>query len=173
MIKFEKVSFNEYYKSVLEAYKDYNESTAFTEYNNIVLPSRATENSCGYDFVSPMTFHIDYRNLVFPTGVRLVTDRDDIFLMCVPRSGLGFRYGLGLKNTVGIIDGDYWKSDNEGHIKVKFKCENPYTVECGKKFMQGILIPYIKTDEDSCNIKRNGGFGSTDTPVSFTTAQLN
>lgn len=37
-------------------------------------------------------------------------------LKCYPRSGLGFKYRLQLNNTVGIIDSDYFYSDNEGHI---------------------------------------------------------
>ena len=40
-------------------------------------------------------------------------------LKCYPRSGLGFKYRLQLNNTVGIIDSDYFYSDNEGHIFAK------------------------------------------------------
>ena len=40
-------------------------------------------------------------------------------LKCYPRSGLGFKYRLQLNNTVGIIDSDYYYSDNEGHIFAK------------------------------------------------------
>ena len=35
------------------------------------------------------------------------------------RSGLGFKFRLQLNNTVGIIDSDYFYSDNEGHIFAK------------------------------------------------------
>ena len=34
-------------------------------------------------------------------------------LQCYPRSGLGFKFRLQLNNTVGIIDSDYYNSDNE------------------------------------------------------------
>ncbi len=40
-------------------------------------------------------------------------------LKLYPRSGLGFKYRVQLNNTVGIIDSDYFHSDNEGHIFVK------------------------------------------------------
>ena len=40
-------------------------------------------------------------------------------LKCYPRSGLGFKFRLQLNNTVGIIDSDYFFSDNEGHIFAK------------------------------------------------------
>ena len=44
---------------------------------------------------------------------------DGWVLMMFPRSGLGFKYRLQLNNTVGIIDSDYYDSDNEGHIFIK------------------------------------------------------
>ena len=40
-------------------------------------------------------------------------------LKIYPRSGLGFKFRLQLNNTVGIIDSDYYGSDNEGHIQIK------------------------------------------------------
>ena len=43
----------------------------------------------------------------------------DWVLKCYPRSGLGFKFRLQLNNTVGIIDSDYFYSDNEGHIFAK------------------------------------------------------
>ena len=39
----------------------------------------------------------------------------------ISRSGLGFKFRLQMNNTVGIIDSDYFYSDNEGHIFVKLK----------------------------------------------------
>ena len=82
--------------------------------------------------------------------------------MCVPRSGLGFKNGFRLINTAGIIDRDYWRSDNQGHIICKFSVENGIFLEAGKAFMQGIIIPFIKTSNDDATGIRNGGFGSTD-----------
>ena len=38
------------------------------------------------------------------------------WVLAVFRSSLGFKYRLQLNNTVGIIDSDYFFSDNEGHI---------------------------------------------------------
>lgn len=40
-------------------------------------------------------------------------------LQLFPRSSLGFTYRLQFNNTVGIIDSDYFESDNEGHIFIK------------------------------------------------------
>ena len=50
------------------------------------------------------------------------------------------------------------------HRKFKGKFASDYTVniEKGKAYMQGIIVPYLKTDDDFCSECRNGGFGSTD-----------
>ena len=53
-----------------------------------------------------------------PTRIR-VSMEENWVLHLYPRSGLGFKYRLQLNNTVGIIDSDYFHSDNEGHIFAK------------------------------------------------------
>lgn len=66
---------------------------------------------------------------------------------------------------MGVIDSDYYSSDNEGHIfaKVSNDGERELTVEAGQGFVQGIFIPYGITYGDDANAVRNGGMGSTDT----------
>ena len=99
-----------------------------------------------------------------PTGIRVEMEEDWV-LQCYPRSGLGFKYRLQLNNTVGIIDSDYFYSDNEGHIFAKITNDSnegkTVTVAAGTGFMQGIFLEYgITTDDDTEGI-RNGGLGST------------
>ena len=90
---------------------------------------------------------------------------DGWVLKCYPRSGLGFKYRLQLDNTVGIIDSDYFYSDNEGHMFAKItsdaKQDKTLTVEKGQGFMQGIFVEYGITVDDEVTAVRNGGFGST------------
>ena len=169
MIKFEKVSWEEYKKAIEELCSgrlmdiDYDELRG--EWDNIKLPARATKDSAGYDFYAPCTMNFYSSAMpatVYPTGIRFITDRNDIFLMCVPRSSLGFKKGVRLLNTCGVIDSAYWKSDNEGHIKVKMSAKEIVTVKQGQAFMQGIIIPFLKVDGDCVTTERNGGFGSTD-----------
>ena len=82
--------------------------------------------------------------------------------MCVPRSGLGFKYGCRLVNTCGIIDEDYYYADNEGHIMAKITCDKGFKLASGDRFMQGIFVPYAVTaDDDPIASERTGGFGST------------
>lgn len=86
-------------------------------------------------------------------------------LKLYPRSGLGFKYRLQLNNTVGIIDSDYFYSDNEGHIFAKITNDSnegkTIKIARGEGFMQGIFIEYGITLDDCADGVRNGGFGST------------
>ena len=154
--KFEKVS----QKQFEEAFKEYPSAV----YNNIKLPKRATTGSAGYDFYSPIAFTLEpHETIKFPTGIRCKID-DGYVLSIYPRSGLGFKYRLRLDNTVGIIDSDYYNSDNEGHIfaKITNEGDKPIQVNTGDAFCQGILTQYFITYDDETIGVRNGGFGSTD-----------
>ena len=68
-----------------------------------------------------------------------------------------------LSNTVGIIDSDYFYSDNEGHILVKIENgEKPLEIAAGKAFCQGVFVAFGITYDDEVDSVRNGGFGSTE-----------
>ena len=135
-------------------------------YEELMLPKRATKGSAGYDFFTPYPITIAPGETVkIPTGIRVWMEEEWV-LKCYPRSGLGFKYRLQLNNTVGIIDSDYYYSDNEGHmfIKVTNDTNEGRTVELkpGTGFAQGIFLPFGITADDACTSSRNGGFGSTD-----------
>ena len=89
----------------------------------------------------------------------------DWVLKCYPRSGLGFKYRLQLNSTVGIIDSDYFYSDNEGHIFAKITNDSnegkSVSIQADTGFMQGIFVEYGITVDDDAKGVRNGGFGST------------
>lgn len=134
-------------------------------YESIKLPVRATAGSAGYDFCTPVSFVLKPGETIkIPTGIRAKMNEDWV-LMVYPRSGLGFKYRLQLNNTVGVIDSDYYNSDNEGHIFIKITNDSnenkTLEVEAGKGFAQGIFMPYGITEDDECEAVRNGGFGST------------
>ena len=86
-------------------------------------------------------------------------------LSLYPRSGLGFKFRLQLDNTVGIIDSDYYFSDNEGHIFAKITNDSregkTLHIPAGTGFIQGIFTEYGITGDDDASEIRNGGFGST------------
>ena len=119
--KFEKVSLEEFMKDWCDTFElDASDADTRREiegiYGSIELPKRATVGSAGYDFFTPLTLNMKPGETVkIPTGIR-VEMQPEWVLKCYPRSGLGFKYRLQLNNTVGIIDSDYFYSDNEGHI---------------------------------------------------------
>lgn len=162
---FEKVSFEEFKKSLVENNHLLTEEHLKEVYDNIKLPERATKDSAGYDFFSPLDVIIrDGNSEVIPTGIRCKID-EGWYLGCFPRSGLGFKYRVSLDNTVGIIDGDYYYADNEGHIKIKIHSgysDSYITILSGKAFVQGIFMPYGLTTDDAADGIRTNGFGSTD-----------
>lgn len=88
----------------------------------------------------------------------------DWVLMIYPRSGLGFKYQISLANTVGVIDADYYFSDNEGHIFIKLvnRGDKPVHIKAGEAFAQGIFMEYGIVEDDHVEATRNGGIGSTD-----------
>lgn len=157
---FEKVS-NDIFLSALNDTNNKDKSERY----EVTLPVRATAGSAGYDFFAPFDFSLlPNQTIKIPTGIRAKID-DGWFLAIFPRSGLGFKFRLQLDNTVGIIDSDYYYSDNQGHIIIKItnrSTENK-TVEVkkGQGFAQGVFIPYGITYNDDSTDKRNGGFGST------------
>lgn len=157
-------------------------------YNKIAKPERSTKNSAGYDFRLPFDIDLPANTpVIIPTGIiadmshlfqfeleqkdydKLDLDRDitditpiSVFLGLYPRSSLGFKYGMKLLNTVGIIDSDYaYNESNEGHIMVGVICSKPMRLEQGTKFCQGIIQPYFVMEDDHSNIERIGGIGST------------
>ena len=78
---------------------------------------------------------------------------------------MGFNFRLQMNNTVGIIDSDYFYSDNEGHIFAKLTNdtneERTVALKAGTGFMQGIFVEYGITFDDDVTDIRNGGLGST------------
>mgnify|MGYP003007925605 FL=1 len=116
---FEKVSFAQYEKDFAEAFPGHETAEIRAIYDDITKPKRATAGSAGYDFSAPVAFVLKPGETIkIPTGIRARMDED--WVLCLfPRSGQGFKYRLQLNNTVGIIDSDYYNSDNEGHIMAK------------------------------------------------------
>jgi len=161
--KFHKVSKERFTADWIDTFAQSQEE-AEKVYEAIRLPKRATAGSAGYDFFAPAEFTLKPGETVkIPTGIR-VEMQPEWVLKCYPRSGLGFKYRLQLNNTVGIIDSDYFYSDNEGHIMVKITNEGVKTMKVAKGdgFCQGIFLPYGITEDDKTEGTRNGGFGSTD-----------
>ena len=175
MIKFEKVSRKQFIDDCMKTIPC-TEEEAGKWYDNVKLPTRGSSKAAGYDFYTPIPFEIKTPNsdpvaislfgykplrVTIPTGIRVAMS-DDTFLMIVPRSGVGFKTGVSLANTCGVIDADYYNSPNEGHVFIKFVSGfNDYNAAVGDRVAQGIFMKYYTTDDDDTKSVRSGGFGST------------
>ena len=75
----------------------------------------------------------------------------------MPRSSLGIKYGLRLKNTIGVIDADYRDT-----IKIALTTDETATLMYGEKVMQGVIVKFgLIPNEVKPDTKRSGGLGST------------
>ena len=164
--KFHFVSPGQFLTAMQEGYPQYTEAQIKEMYENLKLPRRATKGSAGYDFFAPFAFTLaPGETIKIPTGIRAEM-KEDWVLQIYPRSGLGFKYRLQMNNTVGIIDSDYFFSDNEGHMFMKLVnsdpvLSKPIELKEGTAFCQGIFSEYGITVDDEATAVRNGGFGST------------
>lgn len=166
--RFEKVSFDQFVKDWFNVCNSCMTEQELREiYDNIQLPTRSTAGSAGYDFRTPVPITLAKNTwTTIPTGIRCKIE-NGWFLDLTPRSGHGFKYGIKLANTRGIIDSDYYDADNEGHIMIKLVNESVispggFSVPAGTAIAQGIFTVFGLAENDNATEKRTGGFGSTD-----------
>ena len=163
--KFHHVSQEQFIIDWKNCFANTSEEECLKIYRQIKLPKRATIGSAGYDFFAPMDITLKpNETALIPTGIR-VSIEEGWVLKCYPRSGLGFKFRLQLNNTVGIIDSDYFNSDNEGHIFAKLTNDTNekriVSISKGEGFMQGLFTPFGITFDDDVMEIRKGGLGST------------
>ena len=163
--KFEKVTPERFAADWMSTFPGQTVAHALRAYERIRLPRRATSGSAGYDFFAPVGFELGAgETITIPTGVRALME-DGWVLTVYPRSGLGFKYRFQLDNSVGVIDSDYARSDNEGHIFLRMtndsRASKTMVLTAGTAFAQGIFLPFGITVDDDVQAERNGGLGST------------
>ena len=159
--QFYKVSFKAFKECFIHALTEDEIEQNYTDFD---LPQRATSGSAGYDFVAPAGYIIQPDNEVtIATGVKCQMNKDYVLLLTV-RSSLGFKHGIQLANTMGVIDSDYYNNpNNEGQIFIKLKNtgSQPCIINKGERFAQGLFVPFGITNDDNAINARNGGIGST------------
>lgn len=129
------------------------------------MPQFETEQAACFDLVA--TERERHGNTA-TYGTGLVMDIPEGYhLKIYSRSGHGFKHGLRLANSTGIIDSDYL-----GEIKVKMVYDGPQYAtpdwpHVGDRIAQAMLVKNVKTDlVEVDEIKKQtergtGGFGST------------
>lgn len=149
---FEKISIAQFEQDVIGDYED------------IILPSRKTKYSAGYDFHLINDISLAPGEILkIPMGVKAYMNEDE-YLSIYIRSSIGFKHNIRLCNQVGIIDADYYNNeDNEGHIFIGIQNQGDRVFKLGKKMaiVQGVFTKYLTTDDDVTNDLRIGGLGST------------
>lgn len=126
---------------------------------DVVLPTRQTTKSAGYDFTASedVTIPVGQMRLV-KTGVAAQMQDDEVLELFV-RSSLAYKHQVTLQNSVGIIDRDFFP--NPIGVLLRNEGEKPFVVKKGERIAQGLFKKYLKTTNDHVEAKRNGGFGST------------
>lgn len=137
-----------------------------SKYNNtkINLPKRASKDSAGYDFEIIERVEIKPGEIkLAPTGLRILMPKNEVLLV-FPRSSLAMKKGLMMSNGVGVVDADYYGSENEGHLMIPLYnfTNETVVIEPYERVAQGIFTNFYKTTgDDDNNTIRLGGFGSS------------
>lgn len=156
MRSFEKISFNQFKKDIVDDIE---------LYNSFNLPKRSTKESAGYDFESLIDYILEPDETIkIPLGIKVKLNPGEALLLIV-RSSMGFKYNIRMCNQVGLIDQDYYDNpDNEGHMWIKIKNEGslPFEIKKHDRICQGIIINYLTVDkEEKIEKERTSGIGST------------
>ena len=169
--KFEKVSFDEFFKACKKRCDDLTEEKIRIIYDDIKLPERKTAGAAGYDFYLPQAecFKPGVINKI-PTGIKCKIE-PGWWLSLMVRSSLGTKHNLRFANTIPVIDSDYYGcEENEGHIFLPVVMDatcpdgivtKEFIAAPGERLCQGIFLPYGITVGDTTSASRTGGFGST------------
>ncbi|MBR0120481.1 MAG: dUTP diphosphatase [Clostridia bacterium] len=135
---------------------------------NAIIPKRATQGSAGMDLCACIDAPLTLRGgetAVIPTGIAIALPSNEAGAFVFARSGLAIKHGIGLLNSVGVIDSDY-----RGEIKVGVinQINEPYTIEPGERIAQLVVMPVCPVDTVEVEsldetARGEGGFGSTGT----------
>lgn len=79
-------------------------------------------------------------NYTFCTGVAIAIPKGWVGIVA-PRSGLGTKKGMELKNTIGVIDSDY-----RGFIKVTCSFTETFWLESYERIAQLVIVPHHDLD---------------------------
>lgn len=131
-----------------------------------VVPQRATAGSAGLDLCAVLDMPLTLNGgdtAVIPTGLAIEIPSENYAAFVFARSGLSIKHGIGLLNSVGVIDSDYRGEIKVGVINQK---RESYTITPGERIAQLVLMPVSNMPtEETAEISRTergtGGFGST------------
>lgn len=130
---------------------------------NKLIPVRSTDHAAGFDLFMPVKGEVS--GTAQKIGLGFASEIPEGWMaLLVPRSGVGFKYGIEVNNTVGIIDADY---RNEWFASLRTKSGLTFGWNAGERVLQAVLVPryigeIVVVDSVSMT-NRTGGLGSTGT----------
>lgn len=133
---------------------------------NAKVPQRATEGSAGLDLCAAIDEPVLLKKgatAVIPTGIAIALTASNYGAFVFARSGLAVKHGIGLLNSVGVIDSDY---RGEIMVGVINQIDEEYTIQPGERIAQMVIMPVSTMPvEEVCELEETergaGGFGST------------
>lgn len=130
------------------------------------IPFRATAGSAGMDLYAcidePLTLE-GGEKAVIPTGIAIELPNAELAAFVFARSGLAIKHGIGLLNSVGVIDSDY---RGEICVGVINQLKEAYTINPNERIAQLVIMPVSVIEPvEVCELgdteRGEGGFGST------------
>lgn len=134
--------------------------------DNAKIPFRATSGSAGMDLYAcidePITL-AGGEKAVIPTGIAIELPNEQLAAFVFARSGLAIKHGIGLLNSVGVIDSDYRGEICVGLIN---QLKEEYTINPDERIAQLVIMPVsmiepVEVRELGDTERGEGGFGST------------
>ncbi len=130
------------------------------------IPFRATPGSAGMDLYACIDKPITLgggEKAVIPTGIAIELPCAELAAFVFARSGLAIKHGIGLLNSVGVIDSDY---RGEICVGVINQLNEPYTINPDERIAQLVIMPVsliapVEADALDETQRGAGGFGST------------
>jgi dUTP pyrophosphatase len=129
------------------------------------LPSYATLGSSGIDLYAAVKEDLILQPMerkLIPTGVAVAIPVG-FEGQIRPRSGLAYKYGIGMPNSIGTIDSDY-----RGELKVLLinLGQDPFVISRGDRIAQLVIAPVERVslsvvEHLGSTHRGSGGFGST------------
>lgn len=136
---------------------------------DFVLPTKGSEAAGGWDLTMPTAGRIHrsehgQTHTLVKLGFAAKVPDGHVALI-LPRSGAGAKFGVELRNTVGVIDADY---TGEWMVAAKQKEGQEVDWSAGDRLFQFIVVPVAtvqpeEVDELPVTARGEGGFGSTGT----------
>ncbi|MBR0277622.1 MAG: dUTP diphosphatase [Clostridia bacterium] len=133
---------------------------------SIPVPYYASGGAAGIDLAACIDSPVIIKpkeHAVIPTGISIALPSCEYVGLVYVRSSLGFKHGITLSNSVGVIDSDY-----RGEIKVSLVnlSDNDYTINPGDRIAQLVITPVCTpeietTDNLPISDRGKNGFGST------------